>query len=179
MTGPATRFVVATVCSGNICRSPTAEVILRARIDDADLTDRVDVVSGGIGGWHVGDPMDRRSAATLERAGYDATGSRAEQVDPTWLDRCDLLLAMDSSHHDDLVALAGHDPQRQARVRMFRELDPIEPGGDVPDPYYGGADGFEEVLAMVERTSARWADEIAGLLNDAGRAGEADEAPLR
>jgi protein-tyrosine phosphatase len=142
-------YRVALVCLGNICRSPMAHVVLESRLGDAGLGDLVEVTSSGTGGWHVGNPMDPRAAATLTQAGYDATRHRARQYDASWADRYDLVLAMDSSNLDDL---AGSD-QVSPRLMLFRDFDPVEPGGDVPDPYYGGAAGFEEVLSMVERTS--------------------------
>ena len=148
------RYRVAVVCLGNICRSPMAHVVLESRLADAGLDDRVEVVSAGTGGWHVGDPMDRRAAATLTAAGHDATRHRAQQYDPAWPGTYDLVLVMDEAN---LADVGG----RRMRVGMFRDLDPVDPGGAVPDPYYGGDDGFEEVLAMVERTS----DEIVAALH--------------
>ena len=142
-------YRVALVCLGNICRSPMAHVVLESRLDDAGLGDLVEVTSSGTGGWHVGNPMDPRAAATLARAGYDATRHRARQYEAAWVDRNDLVLAMDHDNLDNLIALGGVSP----RVMLFRDFDPVEPGGDVPDPYYGGDAGFEEVLSMVERTS--------------------------
>lgn len=139
------RTRLAVVCLGNICRSPMAEVVLAERVREAGLDDRIEVVSAGTGGWHVGDRMDRRAAATLREAGYDPDSHRAKQWpvgDPA---AYDLVLAMD---HDNLEALGGPS----ARVRLFRDFDPVGTG-DVPDPYYGGDDGFTEVLEMVERTS--------------------------
>ncbi|KAA1422102.1 low molecular weight phosphotyrosine protein phosphatase [Nocardioides humilatus] len=132
-----------------------ADVVLSERVAAAGLDDRVEVVSSGTGDWHVGDPMDRRAAALLTREGYDASAHRAQQVQRSWLDDCDLLLAMDRANLRDLRALGAKagsvvDPER---VRLFRDFDPLEPGTEVPDPYYGGDAGFRDVLAMVERTS--------------------------
>jgi len=155
------------VCTGNICRSPTAEVVLAARLAESGLADRVTVESCGLGDWHVGDPMDPRSAATLTRAGYDASRHRAQLLPPPWStdsDGLDLLLAMDAGHHRALLA-GGASPER---VRLFRDFDSENPGADVPDPYYGGEDGFEEVLAMVERTSEVLVTALANALE--GRA---------
>jgi protein-tyrosine phosphatase len=132
-----------------------AEVVLTDRLDAAGLSDEVQVESAGTGGWHVGGPMDDRAAALLTRHGYDATRHRARQFQPDWFDEADLVLAMDASNHADLVAQA---PSAD-RVRMFREVDPRagEDGGlDVPDPYFGGDEGFEQVLAMIERTCDAW-----------------------
>lgn len=155
------RYRVALVCLGNICRSPMAHVVLDARVADAGLDDRVTVVSAGTGDWHVGGAMDRRAAALLTAEGYDASRHRAQQVLPSWLEECDLVLAMDAANLRDLRAL-GPDPDPE-RLRLFRDLDPAGPG-DVPDPYYGGDDGFRDVLAMVERTSAAIVDEVAALV---------------
>jgi protein-tyrosine phosphatase len=151
------RYRVALVCLGNICRSPVADVVLNARVADAGLSGAVDVISAGTGDWHVGEPMDRRSAATLTASGYDASRHRAQQVARHWLDECDLVLAMDRANLADLRALAGRGTDAD-RLRLFRDFDPAAPGADVPDPYYGGPDGFEAVLAMVERTC----DELIG-----------------
>ena len=148
------RYAVALVCLGNICRSPMAQVVLERRLAEAGLDDRVAVRSGGTGDWHVGNPMDRRAAATLSTAGYDPSRHRARQYDPTWADHHDLVLAMD---HDNLADLGG----RSERVALFRDFDPVDPGADVPDPYYGGADGFGEVLTMAERTSDALVAELA------------------
>ena len=153
MSLPAPRtpghYRIALVCLGNICRSPMADVVLSARVEEAGLAGEVEVASCGTGGWHVGDPMDSRAAETLTGAGYDASRHRARQFDPTWLDEHDLVLAMDRSNLADVSPTAGTE-----RVRLFRDFDPVDPGGEVPDPYYGGPAGFEEVLTMVERTAA-------------------------
>jgi protein-tyrosine phosphatase len=145
------RYRIALVCLGNICRSPMADVVLTSRLERAGLADRVEVTSAGTGGWHVGQPMDERAAATLTTAGYDASRHRARQFAASWLDDRDLVLAMDASNLADVRA-AGASPDA-GRVRLFRDFDPVDPGGEVPDPYYGEDAGFEEVLAMVERTA--------------------------
>ena len=124
----------------------TAHVVLESRLADAGLDDRVEVTSSGTGGWHVGKPMDPRAAATLSTAGYDPSRHRARQYAEEWTTTHDLVLVMDESN---LADVGG----RTERVAMFRDFDPDNPGAEVPDPYYGGDDGFEEVLAMVERTS--------------------------
>lgn len=156
------RYRIALVCLGNICRSPMAHVVLDARVAEAGLEDRVSVVSAGTGDWHVGGAMDRRAAALLTAEGYDASRHRAQQVLPSWLEECDLVLAMDGDNLRDLRAL-GPDPDPE-RLRLFRDLDPAGPG-DVPDPYYGGDDGFRDVLAMVERTAEAIVDEVAALVD--------------
>ena len=140
------RYRIALVCLGNICRSPMAHVVLESRLVDAGLDDRVELASSGTGGWHVGNPMDHRAAATLTAADYDPSRHRARQYDATWPEAYDVVLVMDEAN---LADVGG----RTSRVGLFRDLDPVDPGAEVPDPYYGGPDGFEEVLAMVERTS--------------------------
>ena len=145
-----TPYRIAIVCLGNICRSPMAEVVLTAKLAGAGLGNDVEVVSAGTGDWHVGGPMDRRAAAVLTAHGYDASSHRAKQLESSWFDDCDLLLAMDTSNYAEVSALGD-----ASRVRMFRDFDPRagEDDRDVPDPYYGGDDGFDRVLAMVERTA--------------------------
>jgi protein-tyrosine phosphatase len=144
---PRTPYRVAVVCLGNICRSPMAAVVLEDRLSQAGLSDEVEVVSAGTGGWHVGGPMDERAAEVLTEHGYDATRHRASQFDAGWFERCDLILVMDAQNHRDVTAMG-----QSSQVRMFRDYDPAGPG-DVPDPYFGGDDGFAEVLSMVERTA--------------------------
>jgi protein-tyrosine phosphatase len=138
---------IAVVCLGNICRSPMADVVLEQRLRDAGLD--VEVVSAGTAGYHIGDPMDRRAARALRAAGYDPTRHRAKRFSADWFHDCDLVLAMDAQNHADLLPLAG---DQEAKLAMFRSYDPQGPG-DVPDPYFGGDDGFEEVLEMIERTA--------------------------
>jgi protein-tyrosine phosphatase len=148
-------YRITLVCLGNICRSPTAHVVLEKRLAQAGLAGEVEVTSSGTGDWHVGHPMDSRAAATLSAAGYDPSRHRAQQYDVGRAASYDLVLAMDETN---LADLGG----RSERVRLFRDYDPVDPGAAVPDPYYGGDDGFEEVLTMVERTSAS----LVGLLGD-------------
>lgn len=146
------RYRLALVCLGNICRSPMAHVVLEAELERAGLHDRVEVRSAGTAGYHVGSPMDRRAASTLTTSGYDASRHRAQQVGPTWPAELDLVLTMDRSNLDDVLELT--DAEHADRVRLFRDHDPRADGdSEVPDPYYGGDDGFEEVLAIVTRTS--------------------------
>ena len=150
---PGSPYRIALVCLGNICRSPMADVVLNQRLEAAGLAGAVEVVSAGTGDWHVGNPMDRRAAALLTSHGYDASRHRAQQFTADWFGDHDLVLTMDRDNHRDVLAYGDHldDPQR---LRMFREFDPRVRDGDdeVPDPYYGGDDGFATVLAMVERT---------------------------
>jgi protein-tyrosine phosphatase len=137
--------------------------VLEQRLADAGLDDRVLVSSAGTGDWHVGNPMDPRAAATLTEAGYDPSRHRARQYDDSWTDEHDLVLAMDA---DNLADLGG----RSERVAMFRDFDPVDPGADVPDPYYGGTDGFAEVLSIVERTADALVSELAAVVDSGSSA---------
>ena len=139
------RYRIGVVCLGNICRSPTAEVVLDSLLDKAGLLGTVEVASCGTGTWHLGEAMDSRAASILSAAGYDASRHRASKFDDVWLDDFDLVLAMDQQNLTDIGG-------RASRVAMFRDFDPVDTGADVPDPYYGGLGGYEEVLRMVERT---------------------------
>ena len=137
---------IVFVCSGNICRSPMAELVFRARLDDAGLAGAVRVTSAGTGGWHEGEPADKRARATLKAHGYP-TKHVASEVSEDDLE-ADLLLAADQGHAEFLRARVD-DP---AKVRLLRSFDPSAPDdAEVPDPYYGGDDGFEDVLGMIER----------------------------
>ena len=132
------------VCLGNICRSPTAEGVMRRLVREHGLEHEIEVDSAGTGGWHVGAPPDARATEAARRRGTELSGS-ARRFDPRRdFDRFDLILAMDAENRRELLALAP-DEQARRKVRMFRPGDL-----DVPDPYYGGDDGFEEVLDLVE-----------------------------
>jgi len=139
------------VCSGNICRSPTAEGVMRGVIAEAGLERDIEVDSAGTGGWHVGERADPRARAAAARRGIALDGV-ARRVRPEDLDEFELVLAADHSHLRDLLALAGETQARRARVRLLREFDPAADAGDleIPDPYYGGPDGFEQVLDLCE-----------------------------
>ena len=139
---------VLLVCLGNICRSPTAEAAVREAAEDAGLDLVVD--SAGTGAWHVGNPPDARMTAAAAEDDLHLTGS-ARQVTPDDFRDFDLVVAMDTRNHEDLLALAPDDDAR-ARVRLFREYAG-ETGQGVPDPYYGGPDGFREVVGIVRRAA--------------------------
>lgn len=150
---------VEFVCTGNICRSPVAEKVVAARLREAGLADTVEITSSGVGPWHVGEPMDRRSAASLRERGYDHTHT-ARQVDRDTLG-ADLLIVATEDHAADLRA-AGADPQR---VRLLRSFDPAAgSGAELPDPYYGGPRGFDDVLDMVEAAAPGVVDWIRARL---------------
>ena len=154
---PSGPYRVVCVCLGNICRSPMAEVVLRAQIAAAGLQDRVIVDSAGTGDWHVGDPMNPPARRQLERRGYDGAAHRARQVDASWLAERDLILAMDGSNLANLRALARQDdaaPDTMRRIRLFGEVAGLD-GADVPDPWGGSTADFARVLTMLETGMAR------------------------
>lgn len=140
------------VCLGNICRSPTAEAALREALAEAGLADHVEVDSAGTGDWHVGEPPDRRMTAAAADAGL-TLGGRARLVTAADFDTADLILVMDRSNLADVRALAPDDAARD-KVRLFREFDGGADGDEVPDPYFGGPEGFAEVVDIV-RAAAR------------------------
>jgi protein-tyrosine phosphatase len=142
---------ICFVCTGNICRSPSAEVVFREKLREAGLAGRVRVSSAGTGDWHEGEGIDERAGEALARQGYPVEHVAA-QVGAGHLG-ADLLVAMDRGHEKALRALVD-DP---SRVRLLRSFDPDADGTDVPDPYYGGPAGFDAVLVMIE-------DACAGLL---------------
>jgi protein-tyrosine phosphatase len=144
---------VLMVCLGNICRSPTAEGVLRAKLHAAGLADRVEVDSAGTGDWHVGQPPDVRSQRHARRRGYDLSTLRARRVAEDDFHRFDLILAMDANNLADLRRLAPDVPHR-AEVRLFTSIE-------VPDPYSSGPEGFEHVLDLVETACDRWVDDLA------------------
>lgn len=145
-------YRVCFVCTGNICRSPMAESVFRTRLREAGLDDRVEADSAGTDGWHEGDGADPRTVSVLRENGYDGAHV-ARRFQPSWFSRLDLVIALDAGHLKALRRLAP-TPQDAAKVRLLRSYDPAAGDElDVPDPYYGGMDGFEECLEMVESAS--------------------------
>jgi protein-tyrosine phosphatase len=138
------------VCMGNICRSPTAEGVMRSLLRRQGLEDAVEVDSAGIGDWHAGDPPDARATAAARARGITLSGAARQVVEADFSDY-DLILAADRSNLHDLEAVLPGDGR--AKLHLLREFDPASAGApdlDVPDPYYGGDDGFEHVLDLVE-----------------------------
>ena len=149
----ATAFRVGFVCTGNICRSPMAEVVFRWYSEQAGLADRVVSRSSGTGDWHVGECADPRTLAALERRGYDGSRHRARQFTPDDFDRHDLLVALDRSHERFLAGCA-RTPADLDKIALLLSFAPERGDAvDVPDPYYAGADKFDEVLGMIEIAS--------------------------
>jgi protein-tyrosine phosphatase len=143
---------VLFVCLGNICRSPTAEGVMRALVRDAGLEGQIELDSAGTGAWHVGDSPDPRATAAARRRGIVLEGA-ARQVRSEDFAEFDLILAMDQTNLRDLRRLTP-DPSAQTKVRLLREWgragsQSSDGDLDVPDPYYGGPDGFDRVLDLV------------------------------
>ncbi len=148
------------VCLGNICRSPTAEGVMRELVRSAGLEDSIELDSAGTGAWHVGHSPDPRAAAAARGRGIALSG-KARRVSAADFVDFDLILAMDRANLRDLQALAP--PEARSRVRLLREFDPAGATGDdldVPDPYHGEAGGFEEVLDLVQAACAGLLEEI-------------------
>ncbi len=140
------RYHVDFVCTGNICRSPMAEVIFHDAVEAAGLSGIVRVSSCGIGGWHVGNGADRRAVAELRTAGLDGSDHVASQFGPDDM-AADLLVALDTGHVSELVARGVNEN----RIRLLRSFDPDSPDqASVADPYYGGPEGFIETREQIE-----------------------------
>ncbi|MBY5397797.1 low molecular weight protein-tyrosine-phosphatase [Rhizobium leguminosarum] len=138
------RISILFVCMGNICRSPLAEGIFGHLVAEAGLTGDVTIASAGTGGWHEGDPPDRRSIATAKNHGIDISRQRARRIQPRDFRDFDLILAMD---RDNLAALEKSAPHG-ANIRLFGDTA-LGTGEDIPDPYYGGPEGFELVYTRL------------------------------
>jgi protein-tyrosine phosphatase len=160
---PPTRTTLTTVtfvCTGNICRSPMAEVVLRDLAGSAGLADgsrvgdHLEIASAGTGNWHAGEPMDPRAAVALAARGFTDHGHVARAFEPVWFDETDLVVCMDRKHRQTLAGLAraaAGDDRHEERLVLLRSFDPGARGSiDVPDPYYGDEDDFSSCLAMVE-----------------------------
>ena len=137
------------VCTGNICRSPTAEGLMRSLVEEAGLADRIQVDSAGTMGWKSGCAPDPRSTATARSRGIALDG-KARPIELEDLESSDYMLAMDRSHLQDLTALT-RDPGIEQKIRLLRSFDPeAPPDAEVPDPYAGGPQGFENVFDMCQ-----------------------------
>lgn len=137
---------VLFVCLGNICRSPLAEGVFRNTVQKAGHSDSIRIDSAGTGAWHAGDPPDPRSIEVAAKYGIDIASQRARQVTPDDFQRFDFILAMDT---DNLETLRDRSSMDHHRLRLFLN----DPPQNVPDPYYGGADGFEQVYQLINRGS--------------------------
>lgn len=151
-------YRVLLVCMGNICRSPTAEGVLRKYIKLNTLGDKVEVDSAGTHGYHVGEAPDARTQRAASARGYNLSQLRARKVARQDLDYFDLILAMDRTNLDNLQRMAT--PEQQSRIKLFMEYARNFEDDEVPDPYYGLGHGFDLVLDMVEDAAQGLIDEI-------------------
>lgn len=140
------------VCLGNICRSPSAEAVFKAQVAQAGLSPDFEIDSAGIGAWHVGKPADRRMQQHARKRGYDLT-SIARKFDPSVdFDHFDMIIAMDDENVRDLKQLARNE-QDQLKISKMTDFSKLYNYKIVPDPYYGGEEGFELVLDLLEDAS--------------------------
>lgn len=145
------RIGVLFVCLGNICRSPLAAAVFRKLVRSAGLESRFEVDSAGTSDWHVGEPPDARAVAVARRRGVELAG-RARQITPRDLERFDYVIVMDAENLADVERLA-REVRPGGEVHLLREFDPVAGGAlEVPDPYFGGRRGFEEVHDIIERS---------------------------
>jgi protein-tyrosine phosphatase len=167
--GDVAGYRICMVCLGNICRSPTAEVILRDELDRAGLGGRVTVESAGTGDWHIGGPMDSGARAELTRRGYDGSAHVARQITAGWGGDYDLFVVMDRMNLANLRRMFAGGPA-QDRIRLMRSFDPAAPdGAEVPDPYHGTPAEYEAAFDLVLAAARGLTRELAALL--AGEAG--------
>jgi protein-tyrosine phosphatase len=180
---PSGSYRVSLVCLGNICRSPTAEVVLRDELARAGLAGKVEVDSSGTGNWHLGGPMDSGARAELAARGYDGSAHRARQFDRSWFGDYDLVVAMDRRNLADLRRMAPDRAIARDRVRLLRSFDPAAAGdgggdgaagrpggdpydGDVPDPYNGSAADYALAFDLVQAAASGLAAQLAALIGD-------------
>lgn len=149
---------VLFVCTGNICRSPTAEGVFRALVEAEGLADRIEIDSAGTHAYHVGESPDPRSQAAAKRRGIDLSAIRGRKVTVKDFETFDYVLAMDRTNLQILKRLRPRDAH--ARLQMMLDFVPDGDEKDVPDPYYGAGDGFERVLNLIEAASQRLLGEI-------------------
>jgi protein-tyrosine phosphatase len=160
---------VLMVCMGNICRSPTAEAVLRHKLEALGVDDRIQVDSAGTHGWHAGAPPDARSQAHAARRGYDLSALRARQLVADDFERHDHVLVMDDENLAHVAALCP--PARAGRVRRVMDYATRHAAREVPDPYAGGVDGFEQVLDLLEDACDGLAEQLVRALRPEGNFG--------
>lgn len=157
ISGAMTKHRLLFVCLGNICRSPMAEGVFRRVAEEEGVLELFEIDSAGLGDWHVGQAPDTRAQAAARHRGMDISGQSARQVTVADYARFDLLLAMDGSNYEELIQLAPR-PARH-KVRRFLDFAPQVGTKDVPDPFFGGSEGFDHALDLIEQAAR-------GLLTD-------------
>lgn len=145
---PMTTHRILFVCLGNICRSPMAEGVFRRVVEEEGLIDRFEIDSAGLGDWHIGQAPDHRAQKAARLRGIDISSQSARQVEGEDFERFDLLLVMDRSNYTELKARAP--AEARAKIRPFLEFAPHVGTKDVPDPFFGGAEGFDHALDLIE-----------------------------
>jgi protein-tyrosine phosphatase len=148
------------VCLGNICRSPMAEGVFRRVVAEEGLTEHFIIDSAGLGDWHIGQAPDHRAQKAARSRGIDISDQSARQVMDEDFDRFDLLLVMDGSNYDELKARAPHEAR--AKIRPFLDYAPHAATKDVPDPFFGGKEGFDHALDLIEAAAHGLLDALAG-----------------
>ena len=155
-----TRHRILFVCLGNICRSPMAEGVFRALVEEEGLAHRFEIDSAGLGAWHLGQAPDERAQAAARKRGIDISGQSARQVQDEDFDRFDLLLVMDRSNFSELKRRAP--AASHAKIHPFLDFAPKAGTKDVPDPFYSGADGFDHALDLIEEAARGLLASLAG-----------------
>ncbi|HAC14598.1 MAG TPA: protein tyrosine phosphatase [Bacteroidetes bacterium] len=155
-------YKIIFVCLGNICRSPTAEGVFQHLIIRAGLGSFFEIDSAGTGAYHVGEPANSISRATAEERGVKLL-SRARKFEVMDLEYYDLIVAMDYSNHENIVHLTNNEDLKE-KVILMRDFDPDPDDGQVPDPYFGGKDGFDQVYDIIERSCRKLIEELHPLV---------------
>jgi len=150
-------YKICFVCLGNICRSPTAEGVFQHLVNEENLQSYFYIDSAGTSAWHIGEKANSKSRQVAESKGVELL-SRARLFEAGDLDEFDLILAMDEENYQNLIDLA--DDHQIDRIKKMREFDPQPGDGNVPDPYYGGLDGFEKVYQIIHRSSRKLLDTL-------------------
>ena len=150
---------VLFVCLGNICRSPLAEGIFKKLVEDRGLQGQIQSDSAGTSGWHIGEPSDPRTMEVAVKHGI-SIDHYGKKTGPSDFQRFDYIVAMDRSNFDNIKRTTGFDSYDPSRLLMMRDFDDVGKGQDVPDPYYGGGDGFEHVYQILDRSCHKLLDHI-------------------